>query len=339
MPSSKRAATPVAKLSSNDDSASSTSTSRTKKKKLKPQDAALVASGDELVRISRRLHDRLKDQTWRGTSKLPVTCSYDVLEYASETNEAYTQRYGGGRPLGRAFVVGMNPGPWGMVQTGVPFGEVSFVRDWLEIRGEVGRPRKEHAKRPVDGFSCKRSEVSGTRLWGFFQRRFGTADAWGDKMFVYNYCPLTFMSSSGGNITPDRLTSAEREIIDDACGDALADMMSALKPSVVVGVGNFAGSKCLEAVKASGLGAGEGETEVEVVVVNHPSPASPTGVKWEKAACLNELVLTSSKSKEPKAWRRLPPATAANATMQVISRQDRCFGGGLRRPPPPGDAG
>ncbi|CAN0102837.1 unnamed protein product [Ectocarpus sp. 6 AP-2014] len=257
----------------------------------------LVSCGDELVRISRRLHDSLKDRKWKGTSKQPVSCSYNVLEYASETNEAYTQRYGGGRPFGRAFVVGMNPGPWGMVQTGVPFGEVGFVRDWLKVQGAVGRPSKEHAKRPVHGFDCQRSEVSGTRLWGFFERRFGTADAWGDKMFVYNFCPLTFMSSSGGNITPDKLTPAEREVIDEACGEALAEMISALKPSVVVAVGNFAGSKCHEAVKASGLNAA-GKGEVEVVVVNHPSPASPTGVKWEKATCLNELVLNSSKSKE-----------------------------------------
>ncbi|CAN0135073.1 unnamed protein product [Laminaria digitata] len=117
-------------------------------------------------------------------------------------------------------------------------------------------------------------------------------------MFVYNYCPLTFMSSSGGNITPDKLTPTERKVIDDACGDALASVMSVLRPSVIVGVGNFAGSKCLEAVKASGLGAGEGETPVDVVVVNHPSPASPTGIRWQKATCLDELVLKSSARKE-----------------------------------------
>lgn len=46
------------------------------------------------------------------------------------------------------------------------------------------------------------------------------------------------------------------------------------------------------------MGAGEGEERVEVVVVNHPSPASPTGVKWEKAVCLNELVLNSSERTE-----------------------------------------
>lgn len=47
------------------------------------------------------------------------------------------------------------------VQTGVPFGEVRFVRDWLGVQGEVRRPRKEHAKRPVEGFACQRSEVIG----------------------------------------------------------------------------------------------------------------------------------------------------------------------------------
>ena len=31
----------------------------------------------------------------------------------------------------------MNPGPFGMVQTGVPFGEVEAVRSWLQRAGEV----------------------------------------------------------------------------------------------------------------------------------------------------------------------------------------------------------
>ena len=47
-----------------------------------------------------------------------------------------------------------------------------------------------------------------------------------------------------------------------------------------------------------GLGPRGGDVEVEVVVVNHPSPASPSGVKWERAAGMDELVLGSSKCKE-----------------------------------------
>ncbi|CAN0453465.1 unnamed protein product, partial [Discosporangium mesarthrocarpum] len=71
------------------------------------------------------------------------SCSYNTLEYAWEPHEKYTRRYGG-RSLGRVLLVGMNPGPWGMAQTGVPFGEVGYVRDWLGICGTVGTPNHEH---------------------------------------------------------------------------------------------------------------------------------------------------------------------------------------------------
>ena len=58
----------------------------------------------------------------------------------------------------------MNPGPWGMVQTGVPFGEVSLVREWLGIDATIRRPKVLHPDRPVEGFLCQRREVSGSRF-------------------------------------------------------------------------------------------------------------------------------------------------------------------------------
>ncbi|CAM9721481.1 unnamed protein product [Choristocarpus tenellus] len=122
----------------------------------------------------------VSDTEWHGSPKCAVNCSYNVLEYAWEPHEDFTRRYGG-RSLGRALLVGMNPGPWGMVQTGVPFGEVDHVRDWLGVSGSVGKPIVEHPKRLVQGFDCKRSEVSGKRLWGFFKRKFGTADSWAGR--------------------------------------------------------------------------------------------------------------------------------------------------------------
>jgi len=60
-------------------------------------------------------------------------------------------------------VLGMNPGPFGMAQTGIPFGDVSVVRDFLGLEGQVGKPEREHPKRKVDGMACARSEVSGVR--------------------------------------------------------------------------------------------------------------------------------------------------------------------------------
>ena len=137
----------------------------------------------------------------------PMTHVYDPMEYAREPHHDYLRRFGGAPK--EVLLVGMNPGPWGMVQTGVPFGEIDAVRDWMGVQGAVGRPPEEHPKRPVQGFDCPRSEVSGRRLWGWARQRFGTADAFFARFFVWNYCPLVFMEESGRNRTPDRLPAEE----------------------------------------------------------------------------------------------------------------------------------
>src|SRR5262245_50837480 len=95
----------------------------------------------------------------------PVAFVYNPLIYARKNYSQYVTRFG--RPPREILLVGMNPGPFGMAQTGVPFGEVSMVRDWLGICEKVGRPPREHPKRPVRGFDCHRREVSGQRLWGW----------------------------------------------------------------------------------------------------------------------------------------------------------------------------
>src|ERR1035441_11093946 len=102
----------------------------------------------------------------------PVTHVYNPLSYAWSAHEQYLARFGGS---GKQVVfLGMNPGPFGMAQTGVPFGEIAAVRDWLRIECPVGKPEGEHPRRTVTGFACARSEVSGRRLWGLFAERFGT---------------------------------------------------------------------------------------------------------------------------------------------------------------------
>jgi len=102
----------------------------------------------------------------------------------------------------------MNPGPFGMAQIGVPFGEIASARDWLGLEGPVGQPRTVNPKRPVEGFACARSEVSGQRLWGLFRARFGAPEAFFAEHFVANYCPLVFFEG-GRNLTPDKLPMAE----------------------------------------------------------------------------------------------------------------------------------
>jgi len=214
----------------------------------------------------------------RAVSKLrfgePVTHVYNPLDYAWPMHEAYLRRYGTGPK--RVVFVGMNPGPWGMAQTGVPFGEVDHVRDWLCLNEPVGSPKHAHPKRPVRGLDCERSEVSGRRLWGLFAERFGTPGAFFDDHFVANYCPLVFMEAGGRNRTPDKLPSAERRPLETACDRHLRRVIDTLEPTHVVGVGGFAHTKAKTVL---------GETGVRIEQVLHPSPASPAANRgWAKQA-------------------------------------------------------
>jgi single-strand selective monofunctional uracil DNA glycosylase len=215
---------------------------------------------NELVKASRALS--------RVVSKLdfgePVTHVYNPLEYARGPHELYLSRFGSG-PKEVVFV-GMNPGPFGMGQTGVPFGDVGFVRDWMGIEAGVGRPAGEHPKRPVLGFDCQRSEVSGSRLWGWARQRFGRPEHFFSRFFVLNYCPLLFVESTGRNRTPDKLSADERAALLPACDRALRDAVEILSPTFVVGVGAWASKRARAAL---------GDDGPTIGTVLHPSPASP----------------------------------------------------------------
>jgi single-strand selective monofunctional uracil DNA glycosylase len=204
----------------------------------------------------------------------PVTHVYNPLEYARVPHEAYLTKYGVGRK--RVLLVGMNPGPFGMAQTGVPFGDVACVRDFLGIHGRVDSPAVQHSSRPIEGFDCGRCEISGTRLWGWVRDRFGTADAFFRDHFVANYCPLVFMEASGRNRTPDKLPAHEREPLFAACDEALREIVQVLRPEVVIGIGAFAERRACEALADSG---------VRISSMLHPSPASPLANRnWAEAA-------------------------------------------------------
>jgi single-strand selective monofunctional uracil DNA glycosylase len=216
---------------------------------------------DALITISRWLAEEVDALAFAP----PVTHVYNPLAYAREPHEAYLARYGGAPK--EVVLVGMNPGPFGMAQTGVPFGDVAMARDFLGLGGAVARPRSEHPKRPILGFACGRGEVSGARVWGWVKERFGTPEAFFARFFVANYCPLVFMEASGRNRTPDKLPKGEAERLYAVCDRALASTVSALSARVVVGVGAFAEARCRAALEGAGVRVGR---------ILHPSPASPS---------------------------------------------------------------
>lgn len=204
----------------------------------------------------------------------PVSHVYNPLDYAWEVHAEYLRRYGEGPR--EVFLLGMNPGPWGMAQTGVPFGEVAAVRDWLELERPVRRPVNEHPKRPVLGLECQRSEVSGRRLWGWARESFVTPARFFRTFFVGNYCPLQFLEASGRNLTPDKLKTIEQQPLYQACDRALRSSVAVLRPRIVVGVGAFAEKRARTVL---------GEDGPLIGRILHPSPASPAANRgWAEAA-------------------------------------------------------
>jgi single-strand selective monofunctional uracil DNA glycosylase len=204
----------------------------------------------------------------------PVAQVYNPLDYAWAAHEAYARRFGAGRK--RIVFLGMNPGPHGMMQTGVPFGEVAAVRDWMGLSAPVRAPKQTHPKLPVNGFAHTRSEVSGRRLWGLFAQRFGKAEKFFANHFVVNYCPLGFLSESGANLTPDKLRATEAAPLFAACDEHLRELVAALRPEWLIGVGGFAEERARVAL---------GEAGVRFGRVLHPSPASPAANRdWAGAA-------------------------------------------------------
>ena len=160
-----------------------------------------------------------------------------------------------------------------MAQTGVPFGEISAVRDWMKINAPVGSPVDLHPKRPVSGFACGKSEVSGRRLWGWAKKTFQTPKRFFSRYFVANYCPLLFIEDSGRNRTPDQIRVAERNPLQAICDHALRRTVESLQPRYVIGIGKFAENRAREALI---------DHKVKIGMITHPSPANPTANRgWE----------------------------------------------------------
>lgn len=221
-----------------------------------------------LARIARRLARETAALEWHTPTHV-----YNPLVYAWAGYHEYLERYAGQR--GRVLLLGMNPGPWGMAQTGVPFGDVVMVREWFGIDAPLGPALPEqHRKYPILGMACHRNEGSGSRLWRWAEARLGTPDAFFARFFVWNYCPLLFIGD-GHNLVPEKLSKPEAEALGVVCDRALVAVARTLEPVAVVGIGRYAERRARDLL---------GDT-FDVRYLPHPSPASPVAnARWPELA-------------------------------------------------------
>ena len=187
------------------------------------------------------------------------------LDYARDCHEEYLNRYGN---LGaKTLMLGMNPGPWGMAQCGVPFGATAMVRELLKIDHPVQQPQNAHPKRPIIGLSLARQEASGTRLWNLLNQHYGTAEEIHEQVFIVNHCPLLLLDENARNITPDKISGKAVTKLMDVCDQHLRDVVEALGITRIIGVGKYAEKRAKIAI-------GE-DKGVLITSCWHPSPASP----------------------------------------------------------------
>ena len=233
---------------------------------------------ERMIEASSKLRDDVEKFADSLVKEGSVDAVYNPLAYAWEPHRAYLELASGGGA--KTLLLGMNPGPHGMGQMGIPFAATSVVRDLLKITNlEVGQPRKPHPKRPISGLDWPKEEVSGTRLWGLLANEYGSAESIFKSVFLLNHCPLMLFSGERAtNITPDKITGSTTKALLERCDEHLREVVDIMQIERVIGVGRYSEKRALNAL--SGI-------DISVTTCWHPSPASPLanrnkGEDWKK---------------------------------------------------------
>ena len=233
---------------------------------------------ERMIEASSKLRDDVEKFADSLVKEGSVDAVYNPLAYAWEPHRAYLELASGGGA--KTLLRGMNPGPHGMGQMGIPFAATSVVRDLLKITDlEVGQPSTPHPKRPISGLDWPKEEVSGTRLWGLLANEYGSAESIFKSVFLLNHCPLMLFSGERAtNITPDKITGPTTKALLERCDDHLREVVDIMQIERVIGVGRYSEKRALNAL--SGI-------DISITTCWHPSPASPLanrnkGEDWKK---------------------------------------------------------
>ena len=218
---------------------------------------------DDLLEAAKHLSEQCNKKIPALLKHKDVAHVTNPLDYAWELHEQFIRKWGGFGA--KTLLLGMNPGPYGMAQTGVPFGATKMATDVLRIEPvELQTPAGAHPKRPIQGLSMERQEVSGTRFWTFMVDHYGSIEATFSNIFVVNHCPLLILGETGRNITPVDIPKSTINPILDLCDQHLKSVVNIMGIERIIGVGNYAKKRAKNIVP-----------ELDIDAMWHPSPASP----------------------------------------------------------------
>ena len=247
-----------------------------------------MAVVDDLVVAAQQLSNACDKAITKIEQKTIVAHATNPLNYAWQHHEQYLTKWGG---LGaKTLLLGMNPGPWGMAQSGVPFGSTDIAKTHLKIKPfQLETPANAHPKRPIVGLDLERQEVSGQRLWSLMFDHYGEGEDVFSNIFVVNHCPLLLLGETGKNLTPDNLPASVMKPVLDACDEHLKRVVEIMGIERIVGVGKDAEKRARLAFNAGKEGRGLTPSGREIAIAScwHPSPASPLanrndGADWRE---------------------------------------------------------
>ncbi|XP_075222511.1 single-strand-selective monofunctional uracil-DNA glycosylase [Lycorma delicatula] len=226
----------------------------------------------KILEIEKKLVLKLTSENIEVKLNPPVEYIYNPLEYAFEVHSNFVNKFCNEKK--QLLFLGMNPGPWGMMQTGVPFGDINTVKNWLKLSGNITEPHRQHPNKRVKGFDCKRVEVSGKRFWSLAQHLSNNnPNTFFSNSFLHNYFPLVLLSSTGKNITPADLKSSDQKLIQNICNESLLEILAHLQVKYVIAIGRFAERRVVSLLKNKNV------TDIKVVYISHPSPRNPASNK------------------------------------------------------------
>ena len=231
---------------------------------------------DDLIHAAKQLSTLCDQQISRIEKKTIVAHATNPLNYAWQHHEQFLRNWGG---LGaKTLLLGMNPGPWGMAQSGVPFGSTDIAKNQLQIKPyKLTTPENAHPKRPIVGLDLARQEISGQRLWSLMFDHYGDGESVFSNIFVVNHCPLLLLGESGKNLTPDNLPISVMKTVLNACDKHLQQVVEIMGIERIIGVGKYAEKRACLAFNAdkTGLGTTASGRKITISSCWHPSPASP----------------------------------------------------------------